>query len=338
MEEKSRYSISDRRPNKEKKKKKGVVGTAVDFPTRWSVQFKFQNQFSNGLKISDAAECFHIPFLLPAYKEIPRPRLPPHLQIIHSRLLSLSLIKSPSFFNINFLKYNCSVSNRFHGLSFIMSFSIASSLEYSFRSTPNSDQILEVRFGHCSRLISRSSSPGIIPDQILQHIPSTLMGEALFPFSNLRHPRQHQGMEILVTEFLRSFNLHSSVCQIMCRKILSFARQFDGSFKIEAKIDYMEDLIWNMEVVPELLYPISIISEEAGAGAPESVIERLRKQKFEEEEEEEMEECCVCCEDLKGKGMEVSRIPCGHVYHKSCILTWLQINNSCPLCRSPLQP
>ncbi|CAK9313859.1 unnamed protein product [Citrullus colocynthis] len=137
------------------------------------------------------------------------------------------------------------------------------------------------------------------------------MREALFPFSNLRHPRQHQGMEFSVTEFLRSFNLHSSICQIMCRKILSFARQFDGSFKIEAKIDYMEDLIWNMEVVPELLYPISIISEEAGAGAPESVIERLRKQKF-EEEEEEMEECCVCCEDLEGKGMEVSRIPCGH--------------------------
>ncbi|XP_038876917.1 E3 ubiquitin-protein ligase DZIP3-like [Benincasa hispida] len=232
-----------------------------------------------------------------------------------------------------------------------MSFSTTSSIAYYFHGTPNSDQVLQVRFGVCSRLISRSPSPGIIPDRILQQTRSTPIGEALFPFTNVRDVGEEAAVEFLVNGFLRSFNLHSSVCQMMSRKILSFAQQFDannGSFKIEANIDYMKEF-W-MEAV-SWLHPNSIIGEEGfeinfeegppparRAGAPESAIERVRKQKFDGfKEEEETGECCVCCEDLKRKGMEVSRIPCGHVYHKSCILTWLERSNTCPLCRRSLE-
>ncbi|KAK0571815.1 hypothetical protein LWI29_021958 [Acer saccharum] len=43
--------------------------------------------------------------------------------------------------------------------------------------------------------------------------------------------------------------------------------------------------------------------------------------------------CSVCLEDfhtdLAGK-----QVPCGHVFHATCISTWLSICNSCPLCRS----
>ncbi|BAT72865.1 hypothetical protein LR48_Vigan11g086700 [Vigna angularis] len=47
------------------------------------------------------------------------------------------------------------------------------------------------------------------------------------------------------------------------------------------------------------------------------------------------EVCSVCMEGFSrhsGEG-ENKRIPCGHVYHSSCITIWLEHCNSCPLCR-----
>ncbi|XP_038877426.1 E3 ubiquitin-protein ligase RNF126-like [Benincasa hispida] len=42
--------------------------------------------------------------------------------------------------------------------------------------------------------------------------------------------------------------------------------------------------------------------------------------------------CAVCIEDFlpdeSGK-----QIPCGHVYHQSCLSSWLSVGDSCPLCR-----
>ncbi|KAF8400897.1 hypothetical protein HHK36_014200 [Tetracentron sinense] len=42
--------------------------------------------------------------------------------------------------------------------------------------------------------------------------------------------------------------------------------------------------------------------------------------------------CTVCMEGLEA-GKEGKQMPCGHVYHATCISTWLSTFNSCPLCR-----
>ncbi|KAH0470189.1 hypothetical protein IEQ34_001747 [Dendrobium chrysotoxum] len=47
-------------------------------------------------------------------------------------------------------------------------------------------------------------------------------------------------------------------------------------------------------------------------------------------------QCPVCTEDFKIGEEEVKQLPCKHVYHKSCIVPWLQMRNSCPVCRSKL--
>ncbi|KAH7536624.1 hypothetical protein FEM48_Zijuj03G0004400 [Ziziphus jujuba var. spinosa] len=51
--------------------------------------------------------------------------------------------------------------------------------------------------------------------------------------------------------------------------------------------------------------------------------------------------CCgICLEDFLAEGIhdhdELHRLKCSHVYHKNCILEWLQKHNTCPLCRRPL--
>lgn len=45
--------------------------------------------------------------------------------------------------------------------------------------------------------------------------------------------------------------------------------------------------------------------------------------------------CTVCIESLGlgDQGSEQQEVPCGHVYHATCIASWLSRHNSCPLCR-----
>ncbi|OEL14237.1 hypothetical protein BAE44_0024744 [Dichanthelium oligosanthes] len=45
--------------------------------------------------------------------------------------------------------------------------------------------------------------------------------------------------------------------------------------------------------------------------------------------------CAICKEDLP-LAAAARRLPCGHLYHSSCIVPWLEVHNSCPICRSPL--
>uniref|UniRef100_A0ACD5ZPJ9 Uncharacterized protein n=1 Tax=Avena sativa TaxID=4498 RepID=A0ACD5ZPJ9_AVESA len=45
--------------------------------------------------------------------------------------------------------------------------------------------------------------------------------------------------------------------------------------------------------------------------------------------------CAICKDDLP-LAATARRLPCGHLYHSICIVQWLEMHNSCPVCRSCL--
>ncbi|KAK1619683.1 hypothetical protein QYE76_025200 [Lolium multiflorum] len=45
---------------------------------------------------------------------------------------------------------------------------------------------------------------------------------------------------------------------------------------------------------------------------------------------------CAVCKDGIEAGEAARRLPCAHLYHGACILPWLAIRNTCPLCRHEL--
>uniref|UniRef100_UPI00358FBE8D RING finger protein 24-like isoform X2 n=1 Tax=Myxine glutinosa TaxID=7769 RepID=UPI00358FBE8D len=47
------------------------------------------------------------------------------------------------------------------------------------------------------------------------------------------------------------------------------------------------------------------------------------------------ETCAVCLEDFKVKD-KLGICPCRHAFHKKCLIRWLHIRKSCPLCISPI--
>lgn len=49
----------------------------------------------------------------------------------------------------------------------------------------------------------------------------------------------------------------------------------------------------------------------------------------------ELNQCAVCQDEFE-KGSKVKQMPCKHVYHDGCLIPWLQLHNSCPVCRYEL--
>jgi hypothetical protein len=47
------------------------------------------------------------------------------------------------------------------------------------------------------------------------------------------------------------------------------------------------------------------------------------------------DDCAICLENISNdNGITVSR--CKHIYHKTCLSTWVEQSSSCPLCRQQI--
>ena len=213
-----------------------------------------------------------------------------------------------------------------------MPFANASTLRYSLRRNHGADQLLQLRLGYSSRLISRSPSAGL-PYDILEETPSTPMADALFPLP-LRELEDPLFCHAYLVELVSSFNLGSVKWNPIVQKITSFVTQwaavdYDAKFQLVADIDYIQ-MFWMEKrggsVGRGVMVEEKVVLEEAGVAAAGN-------------QGIGGEECSVCYESYeaeKGGEKEVATIPCGHAFHKSCILTWFQRSNSCPLCRAKL--
>ena len=47
----------------------------------------------------------------------------------------------------------------------------------------------------------------------------------------------------------------------------------------------------------------------------------------------DIQKCTICLDNIK-KGDTVVSLPCSHIFHGSCIYSWLRKNEECPVCRS----
>jgi len=61
-------------------------------------------------------------------------------------------------------------------------------------------------------------------------------------------------------------------------------------------------------------------------------VQELDEVVIEKRNKDKLGRCAVCNEDFE-IGTEALRMPCKHVFHHDCLHPWLNVTNTCPLCR-----
>ncbi|XP_065575196.1 E3 ubiquitin-protein ligase RNF126-like [Artemia franciscana] len=67
-------------------------------------------------------------------------------------------------------------------------------------------------------------------------------------------------------------------------------------------------------------------------GSDSSDFESLVSVNITEEQVKKSSECSVCLDDYKLQE-SVKKLPCSHLFHKDCIIPWLRLHSTCPVCR-----
>jgi hypothetical protein len=48
---------------------------------------------------------------------------------------------------------------------------------------------------------------------------------------------------------------------------------------------------------------------------------------------QKLHNCVICLDDIK---VVTYNTPCGHYFHRRCVLPWIKAHNSCPICRKSI--
>lgn len=134
------------------------------------------------------------------------------------------------------------------------------------------------------------------------------------------------GWEVLLNSRSLEFNLDDAESNM---------ELYIGDIDHEEEDD--EDYLHTTEY--EMLFEAEISSGLGKPPASKSFIRNLRVSPLTKEDVMENDDnavCCAVCKEEMNVGKEVAELPCRHKYHSECIVPWLGIRNTCPVCRFEL--
>ncbi|CAK9163404.1 unnamed protein product [Ilex paraguariensis] len=100
----------------------------------------------------------------------------------------------------------------------------------------------------------------------------------------------------------------------------------------EARRNPLESFLWLGSMTKKLLRWDEEEEIASIRSATKSSIEVLKKVTLKLDDSCSKRECAICLETFCA-GLEVTRMPCSHMFHGNCIARWLEKSSLCPLCR-----
>ncbi|GAB0092773.1 E3 ubiquitin-protein ligase Iruka [Sergentomyia squamirostris] len=98
------------------------------------------------------------------------------------------------------------------------------------------------------------------------------------------------------------------------------------------------DYAWGHEGIDTIV--TQLLNQMEGTGPPplaKEKIEEIPKGEIGQDQIDTKLQCSVCLEDFQ-LSEKVRQLPCSHLYHENCIVPWLELHGTCPICRKALSP
>ncbi|XP_030373769.1 E3 ubiquitin-protein ligase Iruka [Scaptodrosophila lebanonensis] len=96
------------------------------------------------------------------------------------------------------------------------------------------------------------------------------------------------------------------------------------------------DYAWGREGLDTIV--TQMLNQMETSGPPPLSVQRINdipNVKVTAEEVERKMQCSICWDDFK-LDETVRKLPCSHLYHENCIVPWLNLHSTCPICRKSL--
>ncbi|KAK1315385.1 E3 ubiquitin-protein ligase RING1 [Acorus calamus] len=148
-------------------------------------------------------------------------------------------------------------------------------------------------------------------------------------------------VEERILQTLQTFQIDYQRCSHISNQLYNFA---------ELKVATLEDEHKNLVIFTQITrlrrvdFPDEYVDEavtqsmdeidplELAVSASREAVEQLKVEIYEGKDGDDVDDCRVCFDDFS-VGSEVMRMPCGHLFHRVCILKWLEKSGVCPICR-----
>ena len=122
---------------------------------------------------------------------------------------------------------------------------------------------------------------------------------------------------------------------------LTFGALFNNDFRDNFSSNFSSNFRGNF--LAEIIRILERNQEEAARRAhppaTESAIKKLKRfpltEKYCKKDKKgkiELPKCVICLSEIE-KNEETVLLPCGHMFHWNCCLSWLKTHNTCPMCR-----
>ena len=188
---------------------------------------------------------------------------------------------------------------------------------------------------HHNRRRRDNSSERHTSNNIFHHF----LGNMFNPFSNMINPMINN-QNINRNPFRIVIQRQNVNHDIFDPTFSLFGSVFNGNFQDNYSSNFRSNYRGNfLEEILRILQP-NMQESERRAHPPTSK-ENLNKLKQfnmnekyckKENNKVELPNCCICLDEI-ALGEKSTLLPCGHMFHSNCILTWLKKNNTCPMCR-----
>ncbi|XP_076665350.1 E3 ubiquitin-protein ligase Iruka isoform X2 [Andrena cerasifolii] len=153
------------------------------------------------------------------------------------------------------------------------------------------------------------------------------------PDIRLSNSRGRQGLPTTIDNLIQGFLLNLS------GPALAHSVTQDGqppAFNIRLFLGNPGDYVWGQDGLDAIV--TQLLNQLDGTGPPplpRKQIDEIPTTSVTQSHVDSKLQCSVCWEDFK-LSEPVKQLPCQHLYHTPCIVPWLELHGTCPICRQSL--